>query len=91
MEKYFSVKAKFETLTLKGKVKKTTEQYLVQAEDVRDAEKKAMISLSGSMRDFEISAISETKIIEVFSAKQTVVQVTDISNAEPRQKQPEII
>ena len=68
MKKYFLVKVKVETITEKGKVKKTTEQYLVSAEDVKSAES----TFTKEARECEIyyneiSSISETKIIEVLS------------------------
>jgi len=67
MKKYFLVKIKIETLTEKGKVKKVSEQYLVEAEDVKNAEKNFMQETKGQMITFQISSISETKILDVFN------------------------
>ena len=66
MKKYFLVKIKVETLTEKGKVKKVTEQYLTQADDVKSAEKTFMEAIKSQMITFEIASISETKILDVF-------------------------
>ena len=64
--KYFLVKVKFEGLNDKGKVVKISEQYLVESEDVKSAEQNFRKESKEFMCDFEISSISETKIIDVF-------------------------
>jgi len=66
MEKYFLVKIKVETLTEKGKVKKVTEQYLVEAEDIKSAEKD-FCKQCEIISTYEIASISETKILDVFN------------------------
>jgi len=66
MEKYFLVKIKVETLTEKGKVKKVTEQYLVEAEDIKSAEKDFCKQYE-IISTYEIASISETKILDVFN------------------------
>jgi hypothetical protein len=68
MKRYFLVKIKVETLTEKGKVKKVSEQYLVEAENVKDAEEKFCKNYD-VVSDYEIASISDTKIIEVFNYK----------------------
>jgi len=66
MKKYFLVKIKVETLTEKGKVKKVTEQYLVEAEDIKSAEKD-FCKQCEIISTYEIASISETKILDVFN------------------------
>ena len=66
MKKYFLVKIKVETLTEKGKVKKVTEQYLVEAEDIKSAEKDFCKQYE-IISTYEIASISETKILDVFN------------------------
>ena len=64
--KYFLVKVKFEGLNDKGKVVKISEQYLVESEDVKSAEQNFRKESKEFLSYFEISSISETKIIDVF-------------------------
>ena len=69
MKKYFLVKSKIEGMNEKGKVVKLSEQNLVEALDVKDAESvfRAVFKdtvLEGS----DITSISETKIVDVFQS-----------------------
>jgi hypothetical protein len=49
----------------KGRVKKITEQYLVNAVSVTDAEAKVVADFEGSNLEYEVTAVIETKIVSV--------------------------
>ena len=49
----------------KGKVKELTEQYVVNAVSVTDAEVKVTKDFEGSGVEFEVGSVIETKIIKV--------------------------
>jgi len=49
----------------KGRVKKVTEQYLVNAVSVTDAEAKVVADFEGSNLEYEVTAVMETKIVSV--------------------------
>lgn len=49
----------------KGRVKKITEQYLVNAVSVTDAEAKVVSDFEGSNLEYEVTAVIETKIVSV--------------------------
>lgn len=55
-----------------GVEKKSTTQILVQASDFEDAVEKFNEGMKGTMADYEIAAISETMIMDVFAAKLSV-------------------
>lgn len=64
---WFKCKIAFITLDEKsGAEKKTSTYMLVQASDLRDAIKKLDKGMEGSMADYQISAISETPIMDVY-------------------------
>ena len=68
-DRYFLVKVNFITLDEnKGVEKKTVSQILVQASDIEDAVEKFKEGMKGTMADYEIGAISETLIMDVFGA-----------------------
>lgn len=52
-----------------GAEKFTRSQILVQASDFRNAYENFLDGMKGTMADFDIVSISETKIIDVFDAK----------------------
>lgn len=62
---YYVVKVKVNQEDAKGRIKKMTEQYMVHAVSVTDAEAKVVTDFEGSNLDFEVSAVIETKIIKV--------------------------
>jgi hypothetical protein len=62
---YYIVKVKVHHEDDKGKVKKVTEQYLVDAVSVTDAEVKVTKEFFGSSIEFEVSAVIETKLVKV--------------------------
>lgn len=66
-DRWFRCKLSFITLDEKsGAEKKTSTQVLVQAADLRDAVKKLDEGMKGTMADYQISAVSETAIMDVY-------------------------
>ena len=69
MKKYFLVKSKIEGVNEKGKVVKLSEQNLVQALDVKDAENVFRLAIKDTILEgSDITSISETKIVDVFQS-----------------------
>jgi uncharacterized membrane protein YcjF (UPF0283 family) len=69
MKKYFLVKSKIEGVNEKGKVVKLSEQNLVQALDVKDAESVFRAAIKDTVLEgSDITSISETKIVDVFQS-----------------------
>ena len=69
MKKYFLVKSKIEGVNEKGKVFKLSEQNLVQALDVKDAESVFRATIKDTVLEgSDITSISETKIVDVFQS-----------------------
>lgn len=62
---YYIAKVKVHHEDDKGRVKKVTEQYLVDAVSVTDAEVKVVGEFDGSNLEFEVSAVIETKLVKV--------------------------
>jgi len=62
---YYIAKVKVHHEDDKGRVKKVTEQYLVNAVSVTDAETKVVKDFEGSNLEFEVTAVVETKIVSV--------------------------
>ena len=72
-DKWFKSKLVFITLDEKSGVeKKTSQNVLVQAADLRDAVIKLDEGMKGSMMDYVISSITETPIIDVYHYKEPV-------------------
>ena len=66
-DRFFKAKLVFITLDEKtGKERKSSQQMLVQASDLRDAVKRLDEGMKGSMMDYRIAAVQETKLIDVF-------------------------
>lgn len=65
---YYSVKCQYLMDDDKGKTKKINEQYLVEAVSPTDAET-IVTKAKGDVSDFKVVSISETKILEVLTAK----------------------
>lgn len=64
---WFKTKLNFLTLDEKtGNEKKTAVNMLVQAADLRDAIKRLDEGMKGTMADYEIAAVSETMIMDVY-------------------------
>ena len=62
---YYVAKVKVVTEDGNGKQKKNTEQYLVHAVSVTDVEAKIHEEFKNDSIDFEVSSVSETKILKV--------------------------
>lgn len=66
-DKWFKCKVAFITLDEKsGSEKKTATYMLAQASDIDDAQAVLKKGMEGSMADYEIAEIKETKIMDVF-------------------------
>lgn len=65
MNKYFTVSVKFKRENDKGKVKTTTERYLVNSMSVTEAEARVVKFLESCPDDYQISSASESRILEV--------------------------
>lgn len=66
-DKFFRAKLVFITLDEKsGKEKKSTQNVLIQASDLRDAIKRLDEGMKGSMMDYTIASVTETAIMDVF-------------------------
>jgi hypothetical protein len=66
-DRWFKVKLVFVTLDeKKGTEKKTSQNVLVQAADLRDAVKKLDEGMKGSLIDYTIASVAETAIMDVY-------------------------
>ncbi|MCQ2212175.1 MAG: DUF4494 domain-containing protein [Bacteroidaceae bacterium] len=66
-DKWFKVKCNFITLDEKTQAeKKTSQLMLVQAADLREAVRSFDEGMKGSMIDYQIAAVQETSILDVF-------------------------
>lgn len=69
-DRLFKAKVAFITLDEKsGAEKKSNQNMLVQASDLRDAVKRLDKGMAGTMADYEISSVAETPIKDVFHYK----------------------
>lgn len=69
-DKWFKAKVAFITLDEKtGVEKKSCQNMLVQASDLRDAVKRLDKYMEGTLADYEISAVAETAIMDVYFYK----------------------
>ena len=69
MAEFFTVKAVFEIEDTKGKIKKQTETYLVDAMSVTEAEANLVKYLTErGENDFEIKSASKSNIVSVVTA-----------------------
>ena len=69
-DRWFKAKVAFITLDEKNGVEKRTNQnMLVQATDLRDAVKQLDKGMEGTMADYEIVSIAETPIMDIFPYK----------------------
>ena len=66
-DKWFRAKVNFITLDEeKGVERKSPTTMLVQACDIKEAREVLVEGMKGSMADYEVESITETKIVEVF-------------------------
>ena len=66
---FFKAKIRIITLSDNGKEKKTTIYHLTNAENIECARKNIVEAYGGSMLDYTISGLNETKITEVYEKK----------------------
>lgn len=70
-DRFFKAKLVFITLDEKtGKERKSSQQMLVQASDLRDAVKRLDEGMKGSMMDYTIASMAETAIMDVYHYRQ---------------------
>ena len=70
-DRFFRAKLVFITLDEKtGKERKSSQQMLVQASDLRDAVKRLDEGMKGSMMDYTIASMAETAIMDVYHYRQ---------------------
>lgn len=70
-DKWFKAKVAFIILDEKtGIEKKSCQNMLVQASDLRDAVKRLDKHMEGTLADYEISAVAETAIMDVYFYKE---------------------
>ena len=68
-DKFYKVKVNFITIDEKTATEKKTASYiLVQASSFKEAYDNFMDGMKGTMADFEIEAITETKLVDVYRA-----------------------
>lgn len=68
-DRWFKVKTNFITIDEKTAAEKRTASYqLVQATEFKEALEVFLESMKGTMADYEIAAINETPLLDVFSA-----------------------
>jgi len=73
MAQYFQVKVQFTVEDSKGKVKKQSVNYLVDAQSVTEAEARMVQHLrDAGEQEFEVKAASESKIHEVVIPAKTL-------------------
>lgn len=69
-DKWFKAKTLFITIEEEKKKEKRTQcNMYVQANDIKEAEANLKEGIKGTMADYEIASITETKIIDVFNYK----------------------
>ena len=70
-ERFYKVKVNFITIDERTATEKRTASYIVvEAPDFRNALENFIDGMKGTMADFEIEAIAETAIIDVFDVKE---------------------
>ena len=77
------LKAKVAFITLdekSGTEKKSNQTMLVQAADLRDAVKRLDKGMEGTMADYEIAAIAETPIMDVFHYNASKNEASEFSS-----------
>ncbi|MBF0577709.1 DUF4494 domain-containing protein [Dysgonomonas sp. GY617] len=66
-DRYFKAKVNFITIDVKaGKERKTSVLMLAQACDIDEAKKVINKGMEGTLADYEVEALAETKIMDVF-------------------------
>lgn len=71
-DRFFKAKLIFVTLDEKsGKEKKSTQQVLIQASNLRDSIQRLDEGMKGSMMDYTIASVQETLIMDVYHYEQS--------------------
>lgn len=70
---YYTARVQLEFETDKGKTKKKSETYLVQAESVSDAETIVHEHFASYKLPFEVKAVSTSRIIDVWQAAEVKI------------------
>ena len=83
-DKFYKVKVNFITLDEKTATEKKSATYiLVQASSFKDAYDNFVAGMKGTMADYEIEQICETKIVDVYKADLTPKQAAEIITSDP--------
>lgn len=64
---YWTGKVVIKTEDERGKVKKTTEQFLIDAESATEAEAKIYTEYEGWSGEFEIQGVNKSRIIKILA------------------------
>ena len=81
-DRWFTAKVAFITLDEKsGAEKKSNQNMLIQASDLRDAVKRLAKGMESTMADFENSAKAESPITDVFHYKSEVDEIPEFPDA----------
>jgi hypothetical protein len=87
-DKWYKVKCMFITLDEKSQTEKKTASFiLVQASDFHDAIRAFDEGMKGSMADYEINTVQETKILDVFPYSAPATPGIQTPNAQPEYEQ----
>ncbi|MCM1079115.1 MAG: DUF4494 domain-containing protein [Bacteroidales bacterium] len=82
-DKWYKAKLQFITLDEKtSREKRSTVYYLVQAHNIDNAKKYIKEFMDGTMNDYEIMAISDTPIMDVYEYKQKTEENNDTSRTD---------
>ena len=75
-------RAKYITLDEKsGAEKKSNQNMLIQASDLRDAVRRLDKGMEGTMADYEIASIAETPLMDVFHYKAEIAEKPEFPEA----------
>lgn len=82
-DRFFRAKLVFITLDEKsGKERKTSQNILIQASDLRDAVKRLDEGMKGSMMDYTIASIAETAIMDIYHYVQSTREEVNFEGQE---------
>lgn len=71
-DKYFAVKVSFIEIDEKGKKKKSPNHYMVHATSTDAAFRTVELFLKGTMADYEVNSVVETKFVDVITDEKKV-------------------
>ncbi len=82
-DRWFKAKLVFVTLDEKtGKERKTSQNVLIQAADLRGAITRLDEGMKGSMMDYVIASVTETQIMDVYHYKEAVPEFSQKQSVE---------